>query len=116
MGVLFPNESRRYRAARDELLERQIELRREMEAVAAARRALPLGGVLKQGCVFDELDANGAVTEVKLSELLAPGKTSWSFTTTCSLAMSAIFSLSIGNHASNNHTNPTRNRRRPQTT
>ena len=40
----FPNESEAYRKARDELLEAEIALRRQTEAVAAARRALPLGG------------------------------------------------------------------------
>ena len=34
MGVAFPGESPEYRAARDRLLEQEIELRRAMEAVA----------------------------------------------------------------------------------
>ena len=34
MGVTFPNESPEYRAARDKLLQREVSLRREMEAVA----------------------------------------------------------------------------------
>jgi predicted dithiol-disulfide oxidoreductase (DUF899 family) len=38
MQIRFPGESAQYRAARDRLLEREIELRRAMEAVAAARR------------------------------------------------------------------------------
>jgi hypothetical protein len=37
--VPFPNESPEYRAARDALLEREIGLRREMEAVAVQLRA-----------------------------------------------------------------------------
>jgi len=41
MSVTFPNESPDYRAARNRLLEREIELRRLMEAVAAERRSLP---------------------------------------------------------------------------
>src|SRR5436190_16741294 len=41
MDVAFPGESPEYRAARDRLLEQEIELRRAMEAVAAARRTLP---------------------------------------------------------------------------
>jgi predicted dithiol-disulfide oxidoreductase (DUF899 family) len=41
MGMAFPDESPEYRAARDRLLQREIELRRVMEAVAAARRELP---------------------------------------------------------------------------
>ena len=34
MPVRFPDESAEYRAARDRLLEKEIELRRQMEAVA----------------------------------------------------------------------------------
>ncbi len=41
MSLTFPGESPQYRTARDRLLEQEIELRRQMEAVAAARRALP---------------------------------------------------------------------------
>ncbi len=74
MGVVYPNESPEYRAARDELLAREIGLRREMEAVAVARRALPPGGVLKDDYVFDEVDDQGKVVDVKLSELFEPGK------------------------------------------
>ena len=44
MSVSFPGESEEYRAARDRLLVREIELRRATEAVAAARRELPPGG------------------------------------------------------------------------
>ncbi|HWO38227.1 MAG TPA: DUF899 family protein [Candidatus Acidoferrum sp.] len=40
----FPNENGEYRAARNELLAEEIELRRHVERVAAQRRALPLGG------------------------------------------------------------------------
>jgi predicted dithiol-disulfide oxidoreductase (DUF899 family) len=39
-----PNQADEYRRARDELLQAEIELRRQEEAVAAQRRALPLGG------------------------------------------------------------------------
>ena len=37
MAIAFPGESAEYRAARDRLLEQEIELRRAMEAVAAAK-------------------------------------------------------------------------------
>ncbi len=47
MTVRFPGESAQYRAARDGLLEQEIGLRRAMEAVAAARRELPPGGVVR---------------------------------------------------------------------
>jgi predicted dithiol-disulfide oxidoreductase (DUF899 family) len=44
--VRFPGESAEYRAARTALLAEEIELRRQMERVAAHRRALPPGGVV----------------------------------------------------------------------
>ena len=43
MSTPFPGETKKYRAARDKLLQEEIELRRATEAVAAARRALPQG-------------------------------------------------------------------------
>jgi predicted dithiol-disulfide oxidoreductase (DUF899 family) len=74
MSTTFPGESAEYRAARDRLLEEEIELRRAMEAVAAARRKLPPGGAVPEDYVFQGRGADGAATEVKLSELFAPGK------------------------------------------
>jgi predicted dithiol-disulfide oxidoreductase (DUF899 family) len=44
----FPNESAEYRAARNALLVAEIELRRQLERVAAQRRALPAGGEIPQ--------------------------------------------------------------------
>jgi predicted dithiol-disulfide oxidoreductase (DUF899 family) len=76
MGVAFPGESAEYRAARDRLLSDEIELRRAMEAVAAARRALPPGGKVAEDYVFRGQGAEGAATDVRLSELFAPGKDS----------------------------------------
>src|ERR671930_1189353 len=76
MQMRFPGESPEYRAARDRLLEREIELRRAMEAVAAARRALPPGGVIPEDYVFQGGGADGTEAEVRLSELFAPGKDS----------------------------------------
>src|SRR5262249_30344634 len=73
MGVTFPNESPGYRAARDKLLQREVALRREMEAVAAEIRALPLGGPVPEGYEFDHSDASGAPAKVRLSELFRPG-------------------------------------------
>lgn len=64
----FPNESRAYRHARDELLEAEIRLRRNMEAVAALRRALPPGGVA-QDYAFDAEEGR-----VRLSELFTRGE------------------------------------------
>jgi len=76
MSITFPGESPEYRAARDRLLDREIQLRRAMEAVAAARRELPPGGPVKMDYVFDGESADGARTGVRLSELFAPGKDS----------------------------------------
>jgi predicted dithiol-disulfide oxidoreductase (DUF899 family) len=76
MSITFPGESTQYRAARDRLLEEEIELRRTMEAVAAARRALPPGGTVPEDYLFDGAEADGAPTEVRMSELFAPGKNS----------------------------------------
>jgi predicted dithiol-disulfide oxidoreductase (DUF899 family) len=76
MGVTFPGESPEYRAARDRLLEREIELRRATEAVAAARRELPAGGLVPQDYVFQGAGPDGTPVDVRLSELFAPGKDS----------------------------------------
>jgi predicted dithiol-disulfide oxidoreductase (DUF899 family) len=69
MTIRFPNESSEYRAARDKLLEEEVALRRQMEAVAAARRALPEGGPIPTDYVFDGEGPNGEPAKVKLSEL-----------------------------------------------
>jgi len=76
MSRAFPGESAEYRAARDRLLEQEIELRRATEAVAAARRALPPGGAVPEDYVFQGLGADGAPADVRLSELFAPRKDS----------------------------------------
>jgi predicted dithiol-disulfide oxidoreductase (DUF899 family) len=72
MAIAFPGESQAYRAARDRLLERETELRRAMEAVAAARRELPPGGRVPQDYVFQGAAAGGVPSDVRLSELFAP--------------------------------------------
>ena len=64
----FPNESQEYRAARDQLLLHEIELRRLTEKVAQERRALPPGGVIPEDYIFH---GDGPV---RLSELFEPGK------------------------------------------
>jgi predicted dithiol-disulfide oxidoreductase (DUF899 family) len=73
-SVRFPGESERYRAARNELLEAEIQLRRNIEAVAAQRRNLPLGGKVPEDYVFDEAAPGSAERKVRLSELFADGK------------------------------------------
>jgi predicted dithiol-disulfide oxidoreductase (DUF899 family) len=72
----FPGESAEYRAARDRLLEQEIELRRAEEALAAARRNLPAGGVVPEDYVFRGRGPDRAPTDVRLSELFAPGRDS----------------------------------------
>jgi predicted dithiol-disulfide oxidoreductase (DUF899 family) len=72
--IAFPGESADYRAARDRLLEQEIELRRVTEAVAESRRELPTGGPVPEDYVFDGIGGAGAPTKVKLSELFEPGK------------------------------------------
>jgi predicted dithiol-disulfide oxidoreductase (DUF899 family) len=76
MAIAFPGESTEYRAARNRLLEQEIELRRAMEAVAEARRRLPPGGMVPQDYVFRAEGPGGGPAEVRLSELFAPGKDS----------------------------------------
>jgi predicted dithiol-disulfide oxidoreductase (DUF899 family) len=71
----FPGESAEYRAARDRLLEHEIELRRLMESVAEMRRRLPPGPVAED-YVFRGRGADGAITDLRLSDLFAPGRDS----------------------------------------
>lgn len=72
----FPNESDSYREARNELLEAEINLRRQTEEVAGLRRKLPEGGEVKEDYIFEEMDASGNINQVKLSDLFEPGKDS----------------------------------------
>lgn len=76
MSITFPGESAEYRAARDRLLQQEIDLRRATENVAAARRALPPGGVVPEDYVFQGADKDGDPTDVRLSDLFEPGKDS----------------------------------------
>jgi predicted dithiol-disulfide oxidoreductase (DUF899 family) len=76
VDVKFPGENTEYREARDRLLEREIELRRLMEAVAAERRELPPGGEVPEDYVFAGEGQDGRPADVRLSELFAPGKDS----------------------------------------
>lgn len=50
----YPNDSAQYRAARMRLLADEITLRRQLESVAAQRRALPLGGLVEHDRFLDE--------------------------------------------------------------
>jgi predicted dithiol-disulfide oxidoreductase (DUF899 family) len=70
----FPNESVKYRQARNLLLQQEIELRRIAEAVAAARRALPSGGVVPGDYLFEGSGPHGSTVPVRLSQLFEEGK------------------------------------------
>ena len=76
----FPGESAEYRSARDKLLKAEIELRRNLEKVAAMRRELPPGGPVPGDYVFDEGSADlgdaESVRQVRLSELFVRPKSS----------------------------------------
>jgi predicted dithiol-disulfide oxidoreductase (DUF899 family) len=76
MTIRFPNESTAYRQAREELLQKEIGLRREMEAVAAARRSLPPGGEIPEDYAFDGLGAGGKPAKIRLTELFRPATNS----------------------------------------
>src|ERR1700730_12954132 len=76
MSVTLPGESAEYRAARDRLLGQEIELRRAMEGVALAGRRLPPGGGVPKDYVVQGRGADGEPSDVRLSELFAPGKDS----------------------------------------
>src|SRR3546814_12384010 len=69
LHLSFPNESTEYRTARNALLDAEIALRRQLEAVAAQRRALPPGGAVPKDFVFERIGANQRPEQVKLSEL-----------------------------------------------
>ncbi|WP_202049613.1 DUF899 family protein [Sphingomonas sp. So64.6b] len=67
--LTFPNETENYRIARNALLEDERALRRQIEAVAAKRRALPPGGEVRENYVFERLDTNGMPEKVALADL-----------------------------------------------
>ena len=66
----FPNESPEYRRARNELLDAELALRRQIEQVAALRRRLPPGGEVAQDYAFE-----GEGGSVRLSQLFERGDT-----------------------------------------
>ncbi len=70
----FPGENAAYRKARNKLLKEEMALRRHIEAVAAQRRKLPLGGKVSEDYVFEGVDELMGTRRVRLSELFAPGK------------------------------------------
>lgn len=71
----FPGESAEYRRARYSLLQSEVKLRRQIEAVAAQRRTLPLGGAVRTDYTFDGWQpGEDSTRSVRFSELFAPGK------------------------------------------
>ncbi len=66
----YPNESREYGRARANLLAEEIELRRQIERVAAQRRALPPGGEVPADYLFE-----GENGPVRLSDMFGRHKT-----------------------------------------
>jgi predicted dithiol-disulfide oxidoreductase (DUF899 family) len=77
-SVRFPGESDSYRSARNQLLQAEVALRKQVEAVAELRRNLPLGGAVPEDYVFTEgaadLDDSSATRAVRMSELFEPDK------------------------------------------
>jgi len=73
--MAFPNESAEYRAARNALLDAEIELRRQTEAAAEMRRALPPGGEVREDYVFERIGENLRPEPVRLSELFGEHST-----------------------------------------
>ena len=70
----FPGDSAEYRKARTELLAEEIALRRQIQHVAAMRRALPPGGEAKD---YRFLNADGK--EVGLADLFGPHDTLFTY-------------------------------------
>jgi len=74
--IRFPGETPEYRAARDSLLEAERDLRRRIELVAVLRRALPVGGEVREDYVFHTAltGDSDAPQPVRLSQLFASGQ------------------------------------------
>jgi predicted dithiol-disulfide oxidoreductase (DUF899 family) len=74
----FPGETSSYREARNQLLQAEIELRKNLEEVATLRRKLPLGGEVLEDYIFDEgapdLEDTTTAQKTRLSELFQPRK------------------------------------------
>jgi predicted dithiol-disulfide oxidoreductase (DUF899 family) len=77
MGIRFPGESEEYRAARDRLLQQEIDLRRAMEDVAAARRRLPPGGPVPEDYVFRGRGTDGSLPTCGCRNSSRRGRTRW---------------------------------------
>lgn len=64
----IPNETAQYRTARNELLQKEADLRQLVQDVAAARAALPEGGRVNEDYVFSAIK-DGKPAETAMSEL-----------------------------------------------
>jgi len=93
------NESAEYRRARDELLQAEIDLRRAEEAVAAKRRALPVGGEVTGDygfgspsgrASFADLFATGKSTLYLYNFMFIPGEQGLPLETACPSCTSII--------------------------
>jgi predicted dithiol-disulfide oxidoreductase (DUF899 family) len=74
-ATMFPGEGKEYRRARNKLLQAEVKLRRQIEAVAAQRRSLPLGGAVRADYVFEgQAPGDASPKTIRLSELFAPGQ------------------------------------------
>jgi len=71
----YPNESQKYREARDALLKDEHELIAKVKDVAAKRRTLPPGGALKEDYVFAWANEGKVGKQVKFSELFGDKNT-----------------------------------------
>ncbi|MHA1571808.1 MAG: DUF899 family protein [Alphaproteobacteria bacterium] len=74
----FPGESDTYRAARNELLAAEIDLRRRVAKVATMRHNLPPGGAIKEDYIFEkggnDLAQQDNPTQTNFSDLFAADK------------------------------------------
>lgn len=73
--LAFPGESAEYRQARNALLDAEVALRRQTEAVAEMRRALPPGGAVPEDYVFEAIGAHFRPEPVRLSALFGDHST-----------------------------------------
>jgi len=71
----YPNESAEYRKARNALLTEEMALRRQIEAVAAQRRALPPGGEVPEDYRFERIRENAMPERVEMSKLFGRHRT-----------------------------------------
>ena len=72
----FGNETGEFSPSANELIESEINLRRQIEEVAAESHALPIEGKIIEDYVFEEKDEAGITRQIKLSDLFESGKNS----------------------------------------